>query len=555
MRKIYIYIYLIFALFLFTIPAQAQDKLTRILQKELTRNYNVMSKLDIPVYYISLRVEKNTIHTISSSFGAVSDNNYYTGRRMAISMRVGSRKFDNLHYSGNMNSNLVVSLPDEDIEEDIKLTLWRGLQQAYSQAKDDLESNQTEFTTRPKEEDTAPDFSIEKASTYFEPEMKFKKLEFDEQKVISDLNSVSKILGDNRDVLMNYVNFQINLSREYFIDTDGAAIEQNNPSIRLYTGGIVMADDGMVLQDYKIYFGRKMSDFPALQQIKSDTQKMSETLSALKVSPKIDSYTGPVLLSGEVSGVFFHEFLGHRVEGARMKSGADAQTLKKKIGESILPDRLSVTFDPTISKYQNTVLSGDYKFDNEGIRGQRVEVIKNGILKNFLMSRIPIEGFSKSNGHGRGNLNIGTETRQSNMLIESSKPISNEALNALFVKELKKCGLSFGYRIDKVSGGLTMTGAASANAFYLNPLVVYRVYTDGRPDELVRGINIVGTPLAAFSQIIAESDDQKIFNGMCGAMSGSVPVSAIAPSMLVKELEFQKTGDNQKIEPFILDRP
>ena len=555
MRKIYIYIYLIFALFLFTIPAQAQDKLTRILQKELTRNYNVMSKLDIPVYYISLRVEKNTIHTISSSFGAVSDNHYYTGRRMAISMRVGNRKFDNLHYSGNMNSNLVVSLPDEDIEEDIKLTLWRGLQQAYSQAKDDLESNQTEFTTRPKEEDTAPDFSIEKASTYFEPEMKFKKLEFDEKKVISDLNSVSKILGDNRDVLMNYVNFQINLSREYFIDTDGAAIEQNNPSIRLYTGGIVMADDGMVLQDYKIYFGRKMSDFPALQQIKSDTQKMSETLSALKVSPKIDSYTGPVLLSGEVSGVFFHEFLGHRVEGARMKSGADAQTLKKKIGESILPDRLSVTFDPTISKYQNTVLSGDYKFDNEGIRGQRVEVIKNGILKNFLMSRIPIEGFSKSNGHGRGNLNIGTETRQSNMLIESSKPISNEALNALFVKELKKCGLSFGYRIDKVSGGLTMTGAASANAFYLNPLVVYRVYTDGRPDELVRGINIVGTPLAAFSQIIAESDDQKIFNGMCGAMSGSVPVSAIAPSMLVKELEFQKTGDNQKIEPFILDRP
>ncbi|NLI71221.1 MAG: hypothetical protein GX361_00635 [Bacteroidales bacterium] len=550
-----IYIYLASVLFFVALPTHSQDKLTRILQKELTRNYNVMSKLDVPVYYISLRVEKNTIHTISSSFGAVSDNNYYTGRRMAISMRVGNRKFDNLHYSGNMNSNLVVSLPDEDIEEDIKLTLWRGLQQAYSQAKDDLESNQTEFTTRPKEEDTAPDFSIEKASTYFEPEMKFKKLEFDEKKVISDLNSVSKILGDNRDVLMNYVNFQINLSREYFIDTDGAAIEQNNPSIRLYTGGIVMADDGMVLQDYKIYFGRKMSDFPALQQIKSDTQKMSETLSALKVSPKIDSYTGPVLLSGEVSGVFFHEFLGHRVEGARMKSGADAQTLKKKIGESILPDRLSVTFDPTISKYQNTVLSGDYKFDNEGIRGQRVEVIKNGILKNFLMSRIPIEGFSKSNGHGRGNLNIGTETRQSNMLIESSKPISNEALNALFVKELKKRGLSFGYRIDKVSGGLTMTGAASANAFYLNPLVVYRVYTDGRPDELVRGINIVGTPLAAFSQIIAESDDQKIFNGMCGAMSGSVPVSAIAPSMLVKELEFQKTGDNQKIEPFILDRP
>lgn len=553
MKKTYIYLALV--LLLIAIPTQAQDKLTRVLQEELARNYKVMSKLDIPVYYISLRVENKINHTISSSFGAVSDNNFYTGRRMLITMRVGSRKFDNLHYSGNMNSNFLVHLPNEDIEEDIKLTLWRGLQQAYSKAKDDLEANQTEFTTRPKEEDTAPDFSIEKASTYFESEIKFEALEFEEEKVISQLNSISKILGDNRDILMNYVNFQVNLSREYFIDTDGAAIEQNNPSVRLYTGGIVMADDGMVLQDYKTYFGRKMSDFPSIHQIMEDTQKMSETLSALKVSPKIDSYTGPVLLSGEVSGVFFHEFLGHRVEGARMKSGADAQTLKKKIGEQILPNRLSVTFDPTLSKYKNTVLSGDYMYDDEGIRGQRVEVIKDGILKNFLMSRIPIEGFSKSNGHGRGNLNIGTETRQSNMLIESSNPISSEALQALFIEELKKRGLSFGYRIDKVSGGLTMTGAASANAFYLSPLVVTRIYTDGRPEELVRGINIVGTPLAAFSQIIAESDDQKIFNGICGALSGSVPVSAIAPSMLVKELEFQKTGDNQKIEPFILDRP
>ena len=100
-----------------------------------------------------------------------------------------------------------------------------------------------------------------------------------------------------------------------------------------------------------------------------------------------------------------------------------------------------------------------------------------------------------------------------------------------------------------------MTSAASANAFYLNPLIVYRVYTDGRPEELVRGINIVGTPLAAFSQIMAESDDQKIFNGICGALSGGVPVSAVAPTMLVKELEFQKTGDTQKTDPFILERP
>ncbi|NLO69557.1 MAG: TldD/PmbA family protein [Porphyromonadaceae bacterium] len=514
-----------------------------------------MKDFDVPVYYISLNVEQSIVHSISGGYGAISDNRYYKGRRMLISMRVGSNKFDNLHYSGNMNNHIVVTLPEEDVEEEIKLTLWRGLQQAYSEAKDKLESNLTEFTTRPTEEDQSPDFSIEEASQYFEPPMQFEELEFNESETIANINSITKMLGDNRDILINFANFHISLSRQYFLDTDGALIVQNSPSVRLYSGGMVMADDGMVLQDYLMYFGRKVSDLADIATILQDTEEMSQTLTALKNSPKIDSYTGPVILGGEVSGVFFHEFLGHRVEGARMKSGFDAQTLKKKIGEYVLPKRLSVTFDPTMTEYNNTILSGDYKFDDEGIRGQRVEVIKNGILKNFLMSRTPIEGFSKSNGHGRGNLNIGTETRQSNMIIESSNPVSIEKLNKTFKDELKKKGLKFGYRIDKVSGGLTMTSSATANAFYLSPLVVYRVYADGRPDELVRGINIVGTPLAAFSQIIAESNDQQIFNGMCGALSGSVPVSAIAPTMLVKELEFQKTGDNQKIEPYIMERP
>ena len=536
-------------------PSYAQDKLTGILTNELMRNFEVMKQLDVPVYYISLRVEDSESYNITGSNGAVTQNRYQKGRAMAITMRVGSPAFDNMHYSGNMQNIKRVALPDTDIEEEIKLSLWRALQQAYSEAKDKLQSNFTEQTTRPAEEDKSPDFSIEKASKYYEKPVPFSDLGFDENEFINKTNELSKVLSDNRDVLINIVNVTSNLTRGYFIDTDGASVVQNNPSIRIYLGGYVMADDGMMLQDYRTYFGKKVADLPDSEKILSDARELSQNLSTLKKSPKIDSYTGPVILSGEVSGVFFHEFFGHRVEGARMKSGMDAQTLKKKIGETVLPQRLSVTFDPTRSKYGNSILSGDYKYDDEGVRGQKVEVIKNGVLTGFLMSRIPIEGFSKSNGHGRGVLNAGTETRQSNMIIESTKPVTAKEMHEMFVEELKKRGLKFGYRIEKVSGGLTMTSSASANAFYLNPLIVYRVYVDGRPEEMVRGINIVGTPLNAFSQILAETSEHAIFNGMCGALSGSVPVSAVAPAMLIKELEFQKTGDSQKMDPFILERP
>lgn len=546
---------LIILFFLNVLLLNAQGNFTAILQKELMRNFNVLKTKDIPVYYIGLRVEETTSHTLYSSFGALNTNEFNKGRRMYITMRVGERNLDNLHFSGNLRNQTSIIIPDENIEEAIKLALWRGIQDAYSKALEDLKTTKTNLTTRPEEQDKSPDFSIEKTSEYYEKSEKFNDLGFVEKEMTQRIDSLSGILSNNRDIFTNSISCQAAMIRKYFIDTEGADIVQNNGYIRLYMGAAVMAEDGMVLPVYKSYFGRNVKDLPTFQQMKEDAREMSQTLSALKISPTIDSYTGPVMLSGEVSGVFFHEFLGHRIEGARMKSGYDSQTLKNKIGEEILPRGISVIYDPTLSRYQNAILSGNYKFDDEGIPGQRVEVIKDGMLRNFLMSRVPIEGFLKSNGHGRGNLTIGTETRQSNMIVESSNPVSPEELKILFINELKSRGLKFGYRIEKVSGGLTITSAASANAFYLNPLVVFRVFTDGSPDELVRGINIVGTPLVAFSQIIAVSNDQKVFNGICGALSGSVSVSTVAPSMLIKEIEFQKTGDSQKMEPYILERP
>lgn len=553
MNKRYHLVFAIVLLSLFPLPAK--NTFTAILQNELMRNYNVLKNKDIPACYIGLRVEETTSHTLYSSFGALNTNEFNKGRRMYITMRVGDRNLDNLHFSGNLQNQTSIAIPDENIEEAIKLALWRGIQNAYSKALDDLKTTKTKMTTRPVEQDKSPDFSIEKASMYYEKPTKFNELGLVEKEMTLRIDSLSGILSNNRDIFTNSISCQAVMTRKFFVDTEGADIVQNNGYIRMYMGAAVMAEDGMVLPVYKSYFGRNAKDLPTFQQMKEDVLEMSQTLSALKISPTIDSYTGPVMLSGEVSGVFFHEFLGHRIEGARMKSGYDSQTLKKKIGEEILPKGISVIYDPTLPKYRNVILSGNYKFDDEGIPGQRVEVIKDGMLKNFLMSRIPIEGFPKSNGHGRGNLTIGTETRQSNMIVESSNLVSLEELKILFINELKSRGLKFGYRIEKVSGGLTITSAASANAFYLNPLVVLRVYTDGRPDELVRGINIVGTPLVAFSQIIAVSNDQKVFNGICGALSGSVSVSTVAPSLLIKELEFQKTGDTQKMEPFILERP
>jgi predicted Zn-dependent protease len=77
------------------------------------------------------------------------------------------------------------------------------------------------------------------------------------------------------------------------------------------------------------------------------------------------------------------------------------------------------------------------------------------------------------------------------------------------------------------------------------------VYADGRPDELVRGVDIVGTPLSCFDKIVLTADDDAVFNGTCGAESGWVPVSAISPSILVSQIEIEKRQRDQNKPPIL----
>ncbi len=113
---------------------------------------------------------------------------------------------------------------------------------------------------------------------------------------------------------------------------------------------------------------------------------------------------------------------------------------------------------------------------------------------------------------------------------------------------------SFGYFFKTVIGGFTITSRFSPNVFNIIPSEVYRIYVDGRPDELVVGVELIGTPLTMFSNIICAGDSQGIFSGFCGAESGYVPVTAISPSIFVRKIETQKSMEI-KAEIPILSSP
>jgi predicted Zn-dependent protease len=210
-----------------------------------------------------------------------------------------------------------------------------------------------------------------------------------------------------------------------------------------------------------------------------------------------------------------------------------------------------VIFDPTASTRGSVELMGHYRYDDEGVPARRVAVVEAGLLKTFLLGRAPLREFTMSNGHGRGEPGAVPVSRQSNLIVEASRTVTSEALVTMLKEEARRQGKPFGLLFDNIEGGFTTTGRSNPNAFNVMPNLVYRIYTDDRPAELVRGVDLIGTPLAAFGKLVAASDAIGVFNGVCGAESGSVPVSASSPELLVSEVEVQKKAQSQEPLPIL----
>lgn len=550
---------LLLSLFLFSTEiVLAQDPLLDILGKELSREFSELKKQDVPAYFMSYRVADQTSLIIMSSFGTLDRVQRSKTRQLTTMMRVGSPELDNFHELTGMNPFMPMSappnLPIVDDEKAIQQVLWQSTNENYFQAVQRLTQIKGKIPVNVAQEDKSLDFVEGPAVQYAEQPLKTTIDKSTEDKLINRMKLYSKVFTGSKEISNCIVQLAINFKRDYFVSSSGSRIVENHPQIYMNIVGASLADDGMEMQLYKSYFATNLKDLPKDEDVLQDANELVKKLEALKVAPVVDPYSGPALMSGKAAGVFFHEIFGHRVEASRMKSENDAQTFKSKVGQPVVNNNLSIIFDPTATSYKGFNLAGSYNYDDFGEKSQKVTVVSKGVLKDFLTCNTPITGFLKSNGHGRAQVGMNPVSRQSNMIIESDHLLSEADLKRNFIEEIKKQNLSYGYYFKEVSGGNTMNSRIMPNAFTVLPLEVYKVFADGKPDQLVRGISLVGTPLAMFAEIEAMGGEYGLFNGTCGAESGGVPVSSICPMMFVKKIEIQKRQKSSNIKP-ILDNP
>jgi TldD protein len=503
----------------------------------------------LPPYFLSYSVSDADVVMMQAQYGALVADNANRLRVADIQVRLGDAKLDNTHgtHRGSAVNSMQLPLTDDPVA--LGRSLWLATNTGYSNALDNFLRVKTEAQVRAKEEDTSPDFSEEKPQVAIEkpaPAVKVDRAAWGQR-----IAALSKIFRAYPDVYQNAVIFSVQNETDYFASSEGSRVVAPHLQARLVALAVTRADDGMDLFRARTFEAETIDGLPKQEELEAAMNELGKSLEDLRKAPVTQPFDGPAILSGRAAAVFFHEVLGHRLEGQRQRGDEEGQTFTKDIGKEILPSFLSVADDPTKTIFDHTWLSGSYQYDDEGQKAQRVELIQDGVLKTFLMSRLPIASFSASNGHGRAQTGRMPTGRQGNLIVTSTKSVSDADLKKQLIEEARKQGKPYGLYFEDISSGFAVTTRNSPQAFQVIPLVVYRVYVDGRPDELVRGVSIVGTPLAAMKRIIATGDKSEVFNGECGAESGSVPVSAVAPAMLVSEMETQRQPQGTARPPIL----
>ena len=534
-------------------PAIAKPSpLIGAMQTELERSFKVLGGQDPRAYFIGYTITDTQRAEVSGSNGALLSSSEGRNRWLQVSVRTGTYTLDNTHKVGEQrmaSGGPGTAIPVDNDEQVVRRAIWLETDGQYRNAAEALikirSSKEVKADTA---EGRAPDFSHEQPHKSIEPEVSFT---LDRKPWEEKVRAYTKTFRESQDILNSIVTFSALAQNAYLVNTEGTQLQSGQIRYRLELFIQGKAADGMNIERYYNFDWVDPKDAPSDKEVATASATLRKEMEGLVKAPLNEPSVGPALLTGRAAAVFFHEVFGHRAEGHRQKDISEGQTFAKKVGEPILPDFLSIVDDPTEKKEGHEDLLGYYRFDDEGVSTHEVVLVDHGVLKNFEMSRSPLADFPHSNGHGRRQLGATPVSRQGNLIVRSNKAVTNTQLRAELIELVKAQNKQYGLLIDDIAGGFTFTGRGQPQAFQVQPLVVYKVFADGRPDELVRGVDIVGTPLAALTKIIATGDTAEVFNGYCGAESGSVPVSAVAPAILTSELEVQKKQADTDAPPIL----
>jgi predicted Zn-dependent protease len=507
-------------------------------------------------YFVSYQVKEISKSEIEGRYGALFDDASKRDRNLYVDVRVGSYELDS---SGPAEQTIILgddgpswyAPKDAPLDGDtaaLRNALWLATDERYKDALASYYKRRSRDVYRNADKDRAPSFSREAAVRHVDPPA---PASFDRERWKAVVREATVLFRAHPAVFDSSVKVIAEKQIRWFASSEGTQLVTEQAIYGLHVAAVARAPDGQLLEDGRDFYVHAEAELPSPAAVQDAVRKVIAELEALRAAPAIDPYTGPAILEPEAAGVLFHEAVGHRLEGERLEDDKDGQTYKGQVGQQVLPPFLTIVDDPTLARAAGTPLNGTYAFDEQGVPARPTVLVKGGKLVAYLLSRKPVKPFAESNGHGRSQGARAPMARMANLVVESSRQVPMAELKKRLMAEARKQGKPYGLVIRDITGGNTNTASYGYQAFKGTPRLVYRVDARTGKEELVRGVELVGTPLASVNKLLATDDRPRVFNGYCGAESGYVPVSTVAPAVLVGELELQRVVRANERSPIL----
>lgn len=520
----------------------AEGPVDRALEAELKRATTQLKADGYPApYFVSLAAHDTESWERRCALGSLGLESRTVQRIISADVRVGSYELDN-HPVGGAPANLGRLASVEDDEFALRHGLWRLLDGAYKSASADFLRKQALRVSRGKTEYDTDDLSREKPRLWRaeRPADPWSRASLGELCL-----ALSRPLRDSPRLLHAESTVRLRRLWTRLKDSEGTRADFGRESAELEVDAVDISTDGTRLFASRRWVVTSPEDLPSASEVVAEARAMLAELEALKEASSTSPFSAPALLDPSVSAAVLLA-IGQRLSGEEQRNPGGAQTFRSQMGKRVMPEDFTVVDDPSLQRFGSTALAGRYELDDEAIPPQKTVLIQGGVLTGHLLSRYPVIGFPRSNGHGRASPGYRAWGSPGVLVLSTKRPLSQQRLLRKLRDEVQKRGKPYGLWVKGLRHFSQQQGTGGHASIRLMPGLLYLVEAATGKLTLVRDLDAVGTPLVLMANMLAAGDDPQAKN-----YGGAVPVSVVAPSLLLADLELQRAETKPEKEPIL----
>jgi TldD protein len=545
-------------------------------EMERARTRLVLAGVGKP-FYIEYRLLDLDVRSVTASFGALVSSSTARTRFMSVDVRVGDYHLDSSNFiSEDGFQGFLGSTGEVGIDRDynsLRQDLWLATDQAYKAAVTQMALKQSflrSLTKPPEIDDFSQAQPLVKVDPRIDPDWTSRNWEEEAREASAVLKNFPQLYG-------NRVNYYLVYATTYRMTSEGTTVRSSRHLAAVEAAMDTQAEDGMSLHNYYSVYAALPAGLPDAATIAKALSNASTDLMALRSSPLVPDYTGPVLFDAPAAASTLAQVLEPSLSGARpplsmtrdfdsfLERFGGRSEWSGRVGTRVLPASVTLVDDPTLREFQGQPLLGSYDVDDEGVNSRKVSIVDSGILKDLLMSRRPGPDFMYSNGHARSALLADPHPLSSNLLLQATDALKPDDMRKKFLDSCRSDGHEWCLEIKRMDNPALSSvrqedfsefvgelGGGISNGDRV-PLLVYRVYVADGHEELARGGILEGLTLRSLRNILAIGDDPSVLTymqnsqdglsgtalGAFGSAQDGIPSTVAAPSLLLDDIEIR----------------